>query len=37
VVVAPGTGSSRSSLEDEQERRLKESGISIPDSSIYRR
>ena len=37
VVVAPGTGDARSSMDDEQERRLKESGISIPDSSIYRR
>ena len=37
VVVAPGTGDARSSMDEEQERRLKESGISIPDSSIYRR
>jgi hypothetical protein len=37
VVVSPGTGSTRSSMDEEQERRLKESGISIPDSSIYRR
>lgn len=37
VVIAPGTGTARSSMEEEQQRRLKESGVSIPDSSIYRR
>ena len=36
VVIEPGTGRERSSMESEQERRLDEYGISIPDSSIYR-
>jgi hypothetical protein len=37
IVISPGTGSSRGSMDEEQTRRLGESGISIPDSSIYRR
>ena len=36
IVIEPGTGRERSSMESEQERRLDEYGISIPDSSIYR-
>ena len=37
IVISPGTGSARGSMDEEQTRRLGESGISIPDSSIYRR
>ena len=37
VVLEPGSGRERSSMESEQERRLDDYGISIPDSSIYRR
>ena len=37
VVISPGTGSAQGSMDEEQTRRLGESGISIPDSSIYRR
>lgn len=37
VVISPGTGAARSSIDNEQQRRLGESGITIPDSSIYRR
>ena len=37
VVVSPGTEVRRSSMEEEQQRQLEESGINIPDSSIFRR
>ncbi|MCH2160630.1 MAG: hypothetical protein MK085_02020 [Phycisphaerales bacterium] len=37
IVIEPGSGRERSSMESEQERRLDDYGISIPDSSIYRR
>ena len=37
IVIEPGTGRERSSMESEQEKRLDDYGISIPDSSIYRR
>jgi hypothetical protein len=37
VVVSPGTEKHRSSLEEEQQRQLEDSGINVPDSSIFRR
>ena len=37
VVVSPGTEVQRSSMEEEQQRQLEDSGIHIPESSIFRR